>query len=124
MINLEFRSADDSGPLPALVGTSLDGAAVTQLGLVKNTGDEAVTVLRMWLTNDLSRPLTCTASVNGVALPDVQNVQAGSVPQESVSVLQAPLAPGATLALSITFNGPSGTLFEDVDSCAINWGAQ
>lgn len=130
MINLTFRTVDDSGPLPSMAGVVLDGAPSTQPGLLKNTGDETITALRLWVENDPAYPLTCTATVNGVTVPDVQGVPEGQVP-ENPAVLTAGsglpaggLPPGGTLGLSLTWSGTAGVAFTGLDSCRIRWGAQ
>ena len=130
MSNIEFRTADDSGLLPSMAGTVLDNGTFTQLGLLKNTGDEAITKLRLWVENDLSLPLTCAVTVNGVNVPDVQNVTAGTVPPDSALLdtgngLPAEGLPvGGTLALSLTWAGTAGVAFTGLDSCRVRWGAQ
>lgn len=130
MITLTFRTADDSAALPSMAGVVLDGAPSTQLGLLKNTGDEPITSLRLWVENDPAYPLTCAATVNGVTVPDVQGVAEGQVPENSALLTAGDglpaggLPPGGTLGLSLAWSGAAGAAFTGLDSCRIRWGAQ
>lgn len=126
MIRAQLRTANDSAPLPGMAGTVLDGAATSQNGLLKNVGDEPITSVKAWVENNPAAPLTAAVTVNGVKLPDVQWTPPSpdAIPQQAVQVLQKPLAPGESVAVSIVWSGPAGTVFTGLDDAQVCFGVQ
>lgn len=115
MKQITARTADDAADLPVLAGTVSEGQTVTQLGAIKNTGDEALTSIRLWTVNDPAVGLTMTATVNGVAVPEAASA-AGAV-----EVLDAPLAVGASVALAYTWAAPAALPLDGLDGASLRY---
>lgn len=115
MKQITARTTDDSADLPVLAGTVSEGQTVTQLGAIKNTGDEVLTSIKLWTVNDPAVGLIMTATVNGVTVPEASSA-AGAV-----EVLSAPLAAGQAVALAYSWTAPVSLSLEGLDSASLNY---
>lgn len=115
MKQLTERNVTDTAAFQALLGTLTAGQSLTVDSLLKNTGDEAITSLRIWLVNNDDLPGTMNVTVNGVAIPEAA-APAGEVPAGAVEVLSAPLALGQSVAVTTTLMNPTGNAVTGLDS--------
>lgn len=105
---IQFRLSNDSGPLPPVAGELDENGTIVQTGILKNVGTEALTSIKLKVTNEPGLPATLAASVNGVALTGTET-----------EVLSGPLAVGASVAAILTWTAP-GTIIEGDDSGTIS----
>lgn len=115
MKRLSQRTFDDQAALPELVGAVGEGRQITQNGLLKNTGDETIHSLKMWVENAAALDLTMTANVGGVDIPEAASAP-GTIPAGAVEVLTAPLLVGESLAVLRTWTAPSTISVQGMDS--------
>lgn len=115
MKQLTERNAADTAAFDPMFGALIAGQSRTQESLLKNTGDEPITSLKVWRVNNADLPGIATVTVNGVEVPEA-TAPAGEVPAAAVEVLTAPLAPGASVAVSTLFTNPAGATAQGLDS--------
>lgn len=99
MKRIEFRTADDSAALNPYAGELGESGTLPQVGLLKNTGDVALSSIRLRVQNEAGLPGILSAVVNGVTLGDTDT-----------EVLTSPLAVGATVPLLLTWTTPASIL--------------
>lgn len=103
MKRIELLTADGAAPLPPLAGELSEGKTLLQTGLLRNTGDEPLSSIRLRVNNTATVPATLSAVVGGVLLGE-----------ELREVLSGPLAPGESVPLLLTWTaGPSIPVAED-----------
>ena len=99
MKRVTFRTEDDTADLPPLAGELAEGATLLQTGLLKNTGDEVISSVRLRVTNNQDLPATVAVTVNGVTLTEVEQ-----------EVLTAPLPPLSSVPLLLTWTAGESIL--------------
>lgn len=99
MKRITLRTAADDADLPPLAGELAEGGTLLQTGLLKNTGDEQLSSVRLRVTNNQDLPATVAVTVNGVALTGAEQ-----------EVLTAPLAVGAAVPLLLTWTAEASIL--------------
>lgn len=103
MKQLSRRTADDTADLPVYAGELGPGEIRVRTGLVKNTGTEPITSLKLRVVNSPDLPAQLSATIGGTDLTDALQ-----------ELLSAPLAPGGSLPLVETWTaGPDGLTGED-----------
>lgn len=108
MKRITLRTADDAADLSPLAGELAEGGTLLQTGLLKNTGDEVLTSVRLRITNNADLPASASATVNGVALTETEQ-----------EVLTGPLAVGASVPLLLTW-AAGATILAGEDSARID----
>lgn len=104
---VSWRNGADTAGLAPYAGEVAENGSLIQNGLLKNTGTEALTSIKLKVTNEPGLPAVLAASVNGVALTGTES-----------EVLSAPLAPGASVAVILTWTAPA-SIIEGEDSAGI-----
>lgn len=108
MKRITFRTANDTADLPALAGELAENGTVLQSGILKNTGDEPLSSVRLRVVNNQDLPATVAVTVNGVALTETEQ-----------EVLTQPLAVGASVPILLTWTA-GATILPGEDSARID----